>query len=206
MIGQGRPKASQGRRLPAARVAAAGRVCRCVLAVTLLALLSHASWADDMRVRIAWGGGPERVWRGTIAVSEGLLSEPRSLGIEADEPGSMWLDGDAGESRKLVIQQRSPRGYDGVELLVAAPSGAKLLVQLSAADDLKQAAVIIASFVYNAAMRDEMMPRKPIRPEEFQPPEPESGEENKGEPAPSPANPVNPATPPPSGGQQPPKP
>ncbi|MGC2197111.1 MAG: M20/M25/M40 family metallo-hydrolase [Terriglobales bacterium] len=30
------------------------------------------------------------------------------------------------------------------------------------ADDLKQAAVIVASFVYNAAMRDGMFPRKPI--------------------------------------------
>jgi hypothetical protein len=30
------------------------------------------------------------------------------------------------------------------------------------ADDLKQAAVIVASFVYNAAMRDAMLPRKPI--------------------------------------------
>jgi hypothetical protein len=29
-------------------------------------------------------------------------------------------------------------------------------------DDLKQAAVIVADFVYNAAMRDEMLPRKPI--------------------------------------------
>ena len=29
-------------------------------------------------------------------------------------------------------------------------------------DDLKQAAVIVASFVYNTAMRDEMLPRKPI--------------------------------------------
>jgi Zn-dependent M28 family amino/carboxypeptidase len=29
-------------------------------------------------------------------------------------------------------------------------------------DDLKQAAVIAADFVYNAAMRDEMLPRKPI--------------------------------------------
>ena len=29
-------------------------------------------------------------------------------------------------------------------------------------DDLKQAAVIVAAFVYNAAMRDEMMPRKPL--------------------------------------------
>jgi carboxypeptidase Q len=30
------------------------------------------------------------------------------------------------------------------------------------ADDLKQAAVIVASFVYEAAMRDQMLPRKPL--------------------------------------------
>ncbi|MEP7339440.1 MAG: hypothetical protein ABI977_17005 [Acidobacteriota bacterium] len=30
------------------------------------------------------------------------------------------------------------------------------------ADDLKQAAVIVASFVYHAAMRDEKLPRKPL--------------------------------------------
>ena len=67
------------------------------------------------------------------------------------------------------------------------------------ADDLKQAAVIMACFVYNAAMRDEMLPRKPIRPEEFQPPqEPEGGEEMKGGPETPPANPVKSATPPPS--------
>ncbi|HZS10268.1 MAG TPA: M20/M25/M40 family metallo-hydrolase [Blastocatellia bacterium] len=32
------------------------------------------------------------------------------------------------------------------------------------ADDMKQASVIIASFVYNAAMRDEKLPRKPLPP------------------------------------------
>ena len=32
------------------------------------------------------------------------------------------------------------------------------------AEDLKQAAVIVASFVYNTAMRDEKLPRKPIEP------------------------------------------
>ena len=69
------------------------------------------------------------------------------------------------------------------------------------ADDLKQAAVIMACFVYNAAMIDEMIPRKPIRPEEFQPPQPpEGGPERQAEPAPPPANPANPPTPP--GGQQ----
>jgi Zn-dependent M28 family amino/carboxypeptidase len=30
------------------------------------------------------------------------------------------------------------------------------------ADDLKQVSVIVASFVYDAAMRDQMLPRKPI--------------------------------------------
>jgi len=63
-------------------------------------------------------------------------------------------------------------------------------------DDLKQAAVIMACFVYNAAMRDEMIPRKPIRPEEFLPPPPEGGPERQGEPAAPSANPVSPATPP----------
>jgi carboxypeptidase Q len=35
-------------------------------------------------------------------------------------------------------------------------------------DDLRQAAVIVAAFVYNTAMRDEMLPRKPLpKPERF---------------------------------------
>jgi len=43
------------------------------------------------------------------------------------------------------------------------------------ADDLKQAAVIVASFVYNSAMRDAMLPRKPI--EKALPKEPEKPDE-----------------------------
>lgn len=43
------------------------------------------------------------------------------------------------------------------------------------ADDLRQAAVIVASFVYNAAMRDQMLPRKPI--EKALPKEPEKPED-----------------------------
>ena len=39
-------------------------------------------------------------------------------------------------------------------------------------DDMMQAAVILASFVYNAAMREQMMPRKPLPPDEpARPPE-----------------------------------
>ncbi len=65
------------------------------------------------------------------------------MGIEADEPGSMWLEGNPnGGEQHLVIRQRSPRGYDGVELLVVAPISAKLLIQLSPADDSERAAAV----------------------------------------------------------------
>ena len=73
MVGHGRPRASQGRHLPAARTAVVADVCRRAL-IVLLALTPHALVADDIRVRIAWGGGSEHVWRGTIAVSGGSLS------------------------------------------------------------------------------------------------------------------------------------
>ena len=80
-------------------------------------------------VRVAWGGGSEKLWEGSIAVSRGTISQPRPLGIEADEPGSMWL-----EDGRLMIRQRSPRGYDGVDIIVTAPADAKLIVQLTSAE------------------------------------------------------------------------
>ncbi len=45
------------------------------------------------------------------------------------------------------------------------------------ADDLKEAAVIVASFVYNTAMRDQMLPRKPIEGPLPRQPEKESQDE-----------------------------
>ena len=142
MAGQGRPRTSRSQYAPADRFHAA---CW-ALAIALVALgpvepagaQVEAPPKDDapaaatttMRIRIAWGGGAERRWEGTIAVSQGTLSEPRPLGIEADEPGSMWL-----EDGRLAIRQRSARDNDGVDVLVTAPPNAKLLVNLSAADD-----------------------------------------------------------------------
>lgn len=46
-------------------------------------------------------------------------------------------------------------------------------------ENMKQAAVVMASFVYNAAMRDEMIPRKPIRPDDPRP-NPEPGRQEPG--------------------------
>ena len=81
-----------------------------------------------LRLRVAWGGGEQR-WEGTIALDQGRLTEPVPLGVEADEPGSIWLD--AGVVR---VRQRSPRTYDGVDLEVTAPLEARLTVELAPRD------------------------------------------------------------------------
>ncbi len=127
-----------------------------------------------MRVRIAWGGGAERMWRTVVGVSKGTVSEPLALGIEADEPGSMWLDAtplDAqspGDERSkpfsiqlagshLLVRQRSPRAYDGVDLLVTAPLSATLLVQLATTDSQKPApwtSIPLADLVGNTYSRN----------------------------------------------------
>ncbi len=62
-------------------------------------------------------------------MGQGTLSDPKPLGMEADEPGSMWLS--AGQ---IVIESRSLRVYDGLDVTVRAPPGARLVLQLSAAD------------------------------------------------------------------------
>jgi len=134
MIGHGGPNPSQGRCLPVALTTAASAVQRAAIALLGLSA-ARVTLADDVRVRIAWGGGAERAWQGTISVTDGAISEPQPLGAEADEPGSMWLEDNPRIGRRvLVVQQRSPRGYDGVDVLVSATPDAKLLLQLSSGD------------------------------------------------------------------------
>jgi hypothetical protein len=62
-------------------------------------------------------------------------------------------------------------------------------------DDLKQMAVIVASFVYNAAMRDQMFPRKIIEKELPPPPKDEEDQGAPAAPAASPAPAEKPAQP-----------
>jgi glycosyl hydrolase family 10 len=100
-----------------------------LIAIGLLAAVARAE-DPSVRLRVEWGGGSERRWQGTLSVSEGVVTAPQALGIEADEPGSMWVDDD-----HLVLGARSTRAYDGVDITVRAPLDAKLIVQLSAADE-----------------------------------------------------------------------
>ena len=79
----------------------------------------------QLRVRLAWFGGPARSWEGTIRLTSGRLSEAFPLGLEADAPGSMHLIDDG----TLYIAPRYPRAYDGVDLEIVAPREASLIIE-----------------------------------------------------------------------------
>lgn len=132
MIGPRRPSASRQSSACALRVTAALLVALLRAALGLAADngVDDAPPAPALRLRVEWGRGAARKWQGTIAVSEGTLSHPVALGIEADEPGSMWI-----EEGRLAVGERSPRLYDGVDLDVDAPLDASLMIAISAADD-----------------------------------------------------------------------
>jgi hypothetical protein len=107
-----------------------------------------------LRLRIAWGGGAERTWQGAIALSEGTLSELKPLGIEADEPGSIWLDG-----KQIRIRQPSVRAYDGVDVLVTAQLDARLTIWLASeqADTAKTVEMALRDLVgrsHNSTLDD----------------------------------------------------
>jgi len=132
MVGQGSPRTSI--------LGFFGCVCKASGRASTLALLllqlccfqSILSASEPLRLRVAWGGGSERIWHGTIAVNNGTLSDPVPLGIEADEPGSMWA-----EDGKIIVRQRSGRSYDGVDLTVDAPLESKLLIDFMSEDGEK---------------------------------------------------------------------
>ncbi len=89
--------------------------------------LDSAGDAHDwsVQLRIAWGGGAERLWQGEIAWSAGPVTLVRALGIEADEPGSMSVvDG------MLQVRTPSARSYDGLDLRIPYEPGGKLRIRL----------------------------------------------------------------------------
>lgn len=103
-----------------------------LIALLVFALTTIApAMADELslRLRMAWGGGAERRWEGRVALAGGTLSELVALGVEADEPGSIWLEAGA-----IAIQARSPRNYDGFDVTLTAPSDAKLVFTLGSSD------------------------------------------------------------------------
>lgn len=126
MNGQGSPQFGSQRKLRRLTM----RAIAWLTWMAVLLLARQATAAElDIRLRIAWGGGESCSWQGTIRLSEGVLAEVVPLGLEADDPGSMQLEGDT----VVRVHPRSPRSYDGCDLRVKAPAAAKLLIEFAPA-------------------------------------------------------------------------
>ncbi len=134
MIGQGRPNASRtpfarfARPMPWLARSALVRLCAAAIALCSVGVAAPRARAaeNSFQLRIAWGNGAERIWQGTIRLTHGKFSDLRALGIEADEPGSIWLDAEG-----IEIRQRSLRAYDGVDVTVTAELDDQLVISLS---------------------------------------------------------------------------
>src|SRR5438270_9607875 len=107
MHGQGRPIPSTTFGIAARTIA--GRAWAAALSLMVICFVATLDAQEvNLRIRVEWGGGVQRQLHGEIFVDNGTISAPRMLGVEADEPGSMWL-----KDGRLQIAQRSPRVYDG---------------------------------------------------------------------------------------------
>ncbi len=144
MVGQGSPRTSRrispGRCVISVYADVGARMALCALAFIVCLLMQGSATANDsIRVRIAWGSESQaRLWSGSISIDKGELSNPSPLGIEADEPGSMWL-----EEGRLRVSQKSPRRYDGLDIDVSPNADdAVLKIELLSSTGAARQAVI----------------------------------------------------------------
>lgn len=126
MTGHGRPSPSHAGRLSHLRERTGWAGITIAIVCILLAPAADGAEQRTLRIRAAWGGGEARRWTGSVEVTQGSLSGLSPLGVEADEPGSMWID-----RGRILLRGPSPRTYDGFDCLVDAPADAKLLIRLS---------------------------------------------------------------------------
>ncbi|MEX0716495.1 MAG: hypothetical protein WD066_07910 [Planctomycetaceae bacterium] len=108
------------------------RGTRTFAACVALCLLSRASLADDhrdaappIRLRVEWTTDAPIAASGLFEITRGQLDEPVSLGAEANDPGSVWTDGEA-----VWIHRRTPRTTDGCDFDVHSPADATLGITL----------------------------------------------------------------------------
>lgn len=110
-----------------------------------------------VRLRVEWGGGARMLWQGSVRLVDPAANAPvtessadanadtgrasaklerlQLLGIEADEVGTMWLDGQA-----VIVRSRSTRAYDGFDVTAMASPSAKLVIELGPRPDGEQLA------------------------------------------------------------------
>jgi len=130
MTGQGSPRTSIA---PLLRYSNFWMLWWCCLFWAVPAAFAHADPSDPLAIglRIAWGGGAEgseRPWRGTIRLTQGSFTKITPLGLEADGPGSQWI-----EDGVIHVESPSSRAYDAIDVEATAPLDAVCHVVFEAA-------------------------------------------------------------------------
>ncbi|HYO25080.1 MAG TPA: hypothetical protein VEQ85_09020, partial [Lacipirellulaceae bacterium] len=116
MIGHGRPTP---RLLPV--------VCRLATIVGLLCALPARAAEIDVRLRFAWGSGPQapQKWFGAISAPECTLTALQPLGLEADEVAALRLVDGAVRVSPIV-----PRAFDGCDVTLRGDEAAVVTIAL----------------------------------------------------------------------------
>lgn len=79
------------------------------------------------RVRIAWGGGEAMPWSGRLVLEGGTFGDMQLLGMEADAPGTVWLEND----HTLRIASTRPHRFDGVDITIRPSGPPRLTAELA---------------------------------------------------------------------------
>lgn len=107
--------------------------CIAVLLVVLCAAPMAYARQPTLQLRITFGGGEPRSWRGAVTLSGGQFGAPRMLSLEGDAPGSFTV-----QRRQIEILPRTPSVYHGLDIPVDAPLDARLRIRLSSVSDLRR--------------------------------------------------------------------
>lgn len=156
MAGHGRPRS--GLRAPARRQPKRTRnlglvrvaLWHFVLSLSASLLFAATSFADelDLRLRVTWGGGEARAWRGSLVARDGQLFQPKCLGSEADVADEFVLERDT-----LRFIQPIPMTSDGFDVQVVGTDETILEFELVPADrpeSKKTAKIKLADYVQAA--------------------------------------------------------
>ncbi|MCA9117505.1 MAG: family 10 glycosylhydrolase, partial [Planctomycetaceae bacterium] len=104
-------------------------VAALMLLATIICLAPAASAqtgeTETVRLRLEWGSTRPEQWSGVLELSDGAFTATTSLGIGADEPGTLWIDG-----KSVWLQRRSRRLLDGIDVTVKASARAVLSLTL----------------------------------------------------------------------------
>lgn len=88
----------------------------------------------NLRLQIAWGGGATaRLWKGSISVDGGTVSNIQLLGLDADQPGSF-----VEQNGRVLVYPRLASQTSGLLLDASGPIDSNLEIMLTA-DDVESA-------------------------------------------------------------------